>query len=74
MKYGIVVIGLIILVALLAFTEELLTMSLDDRLAAYPVIEKEVKTEGARALKITTHWPTTVNLGETATLRLKAGN
>ena len=75
MKYGIVVIGLIILVASPAFTEELLTLSLDDRTTAYPVIEvdKEVKTEGAGALKITTRWPTTVNLGETADLEIEDG-
>lgn len=58
--------------ALLALTtvgsqaQDLARLGLDDPASASPRIQADtrIKTEGASSLQITTHWPTTVNLGE----------
>jgi hypothetical protein len=46
--------------------EELIKLGLDDTSSISPKIEADsnVKVEGKSSLRITTTWPTTVNLGE----------
>ena len=62
MRTRIGVVAALALVVVAARAEGLKKLSLDDAASASPRIEVDthVKVEGASALKITTHWPTTI--------------
>jgi len=70
MKKTFLLLAMFILAVNLAQGEELKTLGLDDPSSASPKIEADtqIKTEGKSSLKITTRWPTTVNLGEVSGL------
>ncbi|MGB5986103.1 MAG: hypothetical protein WBG37_12435 [Desulfobacterales bacterium] len=66
MKTALTAVLLLAILAGPAHGQELIKLSLDDLDAVTPRIEADasMKTEGRQALKITTHWPATIHLGE----------
>ena len=68
MKRILLVFALLVLVAGSVYAQELKKLNLDDASAIGTTIQTDtqVKVEGKGSIKITTRWPTTICLGETA--------
>jgi hypothetical protein len=69
-KRTLLIFALLTFVATLAAAEELKKLSLDDASVIGTTIQTDtqVKAEGKGSIKITTQWPTTICLGEVASL------
>ena len=66
MRASFMVVAVLVLASLIVRAEDLKRLGLDDASSVSPKIEADakVKVEGKGSLKITTHWPTTICLGE----------
>jgi len=73
MKRTLTILFVLALISTPVIAEDLKKLSLDDASIASPRIQNDpvVKTEGKGSVKITTEWPTTVNLGEVAGLNIE---
>jgi hypothetical protein len=73
MKLTLVIFLLLALVASPAFSQDLKKLNLDDASAIGTTIQTDtnVKAEGKASIKITTLWPTTICLGEVASLDIE---
>jgi hypothetical protein len=73
MKLTLSILVLVALVASSAHAEELKRLNLDDASGIGTTIQTDtqVKTEGKGSIKITTQWPTTICLGEVASLNVE---
>ena len=70
MKLILLIFPLLVLVATSAYPEDLKKLDLDDASAIGTTIQTDiqVKAGGKASIKITTRWPTTICLGEVASL------
>jgi hypothetical protein len=73
MKLTLSILVLVALVASSAHAEELKRLNLDDASGIGTTIQTDtqVKAEGKGSIKITTQWPTTICLGEVASLNVE---
>ena len=73
MKLTLSVFAMLVLVASSASSENLKKLNLDDATAIGTTIQTDtkVKAEGKGSIKITTQWPTTICLGEVASLNVE---
>ena len=73
MKLTLSIFALLVLIVSSAYAEELKKLSLDNASAIGTTIQTDtrVKAEGRGSIKITTHWPTTICLGEVTGLNVE---
>ena len=73
MKLTLSVFAMLVLVASSAYSEDLKKLNLDDATDIGTTIQTDtqVKAEGKGSIKITTQWPTTICLGEVASLNVE---
>ena len=73
MKYAYPLCLSLIVASMTSVAGELTRLSLDDAssISLQIATDSEVKSEGAGSLRITTQWPTTINLGEVSELNVE---